>query len=122
MGKLIICAVAYVILFSVFEYVNSVNMTGGSWRSIVAYGLKPWVILFFALSPILVWGITKEIYESVGNRFWYTGIILSFLEVASYFIGSWLFYRKPPSARECVGFCLMVLALLIAYDPKNSKN
>jgi hypothetical protein len=92
-------------------------MTCGSWKQIIGYAFKPLVLIFFALSPILVWGINKEIYETLGERFWYTGIILSFAEFLSYLLGSLLFYKKLPSVREGVGFCLVALALVIAYEP-----
>lgn len=115
--KLALYILVYCLLFAVFEYVNAVNMTSGSWKKILSYGFKPHVLLFFALSPILVWGINKEIYEAGGERFWYTGIILCFVEFCSYLIGSIVFYKKMPSLRECAGLGLMVIALLIAYRP-----
>jgi hypothetical protein len=121
-AKLIAFGLTYCLLFAVFEYINAVNMTSGSWKKILSYGFKPHVLAFFALSPILVWGINKEIYQAAGERFWYTGIILSFVEFFSYLLGSMVFYKKPPSLRECAGLCLMVLALLIAYEPSECQQ
>ncbi len=113
--KFIGCILAYCVLFSIFEYINAVNMTSGSWKSIFSYAFRPHIFAFFALSPILVWGINKEIFEAGGSRFWYTGIILSFVEFFSYFLGSLVFYRKLPTFREFLGLALMLIALLIAY-------
>lgn len=113
--KFLVCTLAYCFLFSIFEYINAINMTSGSWKSILGYAIKPHILAFFALSPVLVWGLNKEIYEASGSRFWYTGIILSFIEFLSYFLGSLIFYRKFPTLRECAGLALMLLALLVAY-------
>ncbi|MGA9771689.1 MAG: hypothetical protein WBV94_21845 [Blastocatellia bacterium] len=121
-AKLMLFGLIYCLLFAVFEYINAVNMTSGSWSRIIGFAFKPHILLFFALSPILVWGINKEIYEAGGERFWYTGIILSFVEFCSYLLGSIVFYRKLPSLRECAGLCLMVLALLIAYEPSEHQQ
>jgi hypothetical protein len=120
-AKFILFAAIYCVLFSAFEYINAVNMTSGSWSRIISYALKPHVLLFFAFSPILVWGINKEIYEAGGSRFWYTGIVLGFIEFCSYLFGSIIFYRKMPSLRECAGLCLMAVALLIAYEPSEHQ-
>jgi len=99
-----------------FEFLNSVNMTSGSWAAISKYALRPYVFLFFALSPILVWGFNKEIYEFVGNRFWFMGIVMGFVEFASYLVAGILFYRKSPSLRELIAFSLMLIALFIAGE------
>lgn len=121
-AKLILFGLMYCSLFCAIEYINAVNMTSGSWKQIIAYGLKPQVLAFFALSPLLVWGCAKEIYEATGTRFWYTGIILSFVEFLSYLPGALIFYKKLPTARECAGLILMAFALFVAYEPSEQQQ
>lgn len=106
----------YFAIFAVFEYINSVNMTSASWSSIVSYGLRLDVFLFFALSPILVWGLNREIYNFVGQKFWYMGIIMGFLEFASYMIAGIIFSKSLPSGRESIAFLLMLVALVIGHE------
>jgi hypothetical protein len=91
-------------------------MTKDSWIEIIYYALRPQMLLFFGLSPILVWGLNKEIYSFVGSRFWYMGIVMGFLEFVAYLIAGLAFYRKLPSQREFVAFILMALALFIGND------
>jgi len=89
-------------------------MTSGSWKSIVSYCFKPHILLFFTFSTILVWGCNKEIYEFIGNRFWYTGMITCFIEFLAYLIGAFTFYKKLPSIRESIAILLIIIALLVA--------
>lgn len=114
--KITICLILYFGLFCVFEYLNNTQMTSGSWASLTRFALRPEMLVFFALSPILVWGLNKEIYEFVGQRFWFMGAVMGFLEFAAYLIAGFLFCRKAPTLREGIAFALIVIALLIANE------
>ena len=121
MIKFIVVLIVYCLIFILFEYINAFNMTSGSWKTIIQYALRPYILLFFALTPILVWGFNKEIYEFIGKRFWLTGIVMNLVEFISYLIGSFAFYKKPPTVRETIALGLMFGALLLAnvHNPEN---
>lgn len=117
MLKFSACLVGYFVLFLVFEYINAKQMTSGSWKGIVGFGLQPAALAFFALSPILVWGFNKELYEFIGNRFWYAGVLMTAIEISAYIIGAYLFWRQLPTVREAVALLLVAIAIIVAAIP-----
>jgi drug/metabolite transporter (DMT)-like permease len=113
--RIAVFGLLYFALFVVFEYINAKWMTSGSWREILRYGVRPGVLVFFALSPILVWGCNHEIYQGIGGRFWCMGAVMGSIELLAYLVGSWLFYREFPDLREWLALLLVFAGLLVAF-------
>lgn len=113
-----VCALVlvYFVVFALFEYINAVNMANQSTISIIKYAIKPQIFIFFTATPLAIWLINREIYNFFNQQFWFVGLMLAFLEFAAYIIGAMAFYRKLPTTREMLGFGLMLVALLIAYE------
>lgn len=103
----------YLILFCIYEYLNSVAMTD-TWPNLFRQALNPIYLIFFALSPLMVWAINKLVYDAIGQRFWFMGVLMGIVEFAAYLIGAFIFYKKFPTLREGIAFTLILIALLIA--------
>lgn len=116
------CMLGYFALFVVFEYINARNMTSGSWKEIIRFGLRPAVLLFFACCPILVWGFNKELFEFIGCRFWYTGVIMAGIEFAAYIAGSYLFYRTLPSPTEAIALAFVLTGIVIGATQVDTQQ
>jgi hypothetical protein len=100
-----------------FVYIDALQMVRARWQDVLAFGLSPWTLLFYALSPIPVFFAWRVVYASAGRRFWLAIVIILVLNQVGTLLGSYAANRAMPAWHQAVGIALGITGVLVAGMP-----
>jgi hypothetical protein len=114
MTKLLLAIFVQVISFGIYFYIDARQTTAPDWASVVRFGLRPLVLLYFAFSVFPVWWSYRALYEFFEQRFWAAAMLQGFVIQVTYVLASYLGARQTPTLRESIAIGLVFLSVLIA--------
>jgi len=97
-----------------FFYVDAKMTVAETWQSVLRFGLRPLVVLFFGLSPIVLWWSYREIMATVG-AFWLATMLQGSILQAVYIVCSYLGSRVRPTIGEMVGLLISFAAVIVTF-------
>lgn len=113
-AKLIPAILVQVIAFGIFFYVDARQTTAPDWASVVRFGLRPLLLLYFAFSVFPIWWSYRTMYEFYGQRFWAAAMLQGLIIQATYVLASYAGSKQVPSLREGIAIGLVFLSVLVA--------
>ena len=114
MPKLIFAILLQVIIFGIYFYIDARQTTAPDWASVVSFGMRPVVLLYFAFSVFPIWWSYRILYEYYDQRFWAAAMLQGFVIQSTYMLASYLGSRQAPTLREGVAIGLVFLSVLVA--------
>lgn len=114
MTKLMPAILVQVIAFGIYFYIDARQTTVPDWASVVRFGLRPLVLLYFAFSVFPVWWSYRTMYEFYGQRFWAAAMLQGFVIQVTYVLASYIGSKQVPSPREGIAIGLVFLSVVVA--------
>lgn len=114
MTKLMPAILVQVIAFGIYFYIDARQTTVPDWASVVRFGLRPLVLLYFAFSVFPVWWSYRTMYEFYGQRFWAAAMLQGFVIQVTYVLASYIGSKQVPSPRESIAIGLVFLSVVVA--------
>ena len=102
------------VIFIIMFYIDAQNTVDPLWKNVFRFGLNPLVLLFYALTPLVLWWTYRIIYQFADEQFWYAGIIHSLIFQFAYIGSSYLATRQVLSPRNWVSLALGFIAVLVS--------
>ena len=114
MTKLILPIFLQIIFFGIYFYIDARQTTAPDWASVVRFGLKPYVLLYFAFSVFPVWWSYRALYEFFEQRFWAAAMLQGFVIQLTYVLASYFGSKQVPTVREGIAIGLVFLSVIVA--------
>jgi len=112
--KPILPVLTQILIFGIYFYVDARQTTAPDWASVLRFGMRPLVLIFFAFSVFPIWWSYRTLYEFYGQRFWAAAMLQGFVIQFTYVLASYLGSRQVPTLREGVAIGLVFLSVLVA--------
>lgn len=112
--KLIAALAVITAIFGAYGYIDANVVTLPSSREIVRFGLKPFSLIFFALTPIAAWWSMRTIYVTVGKQYWGMSVISGLCVQIGYLSASYLAIRQVPTRGQAIALGLNLMAIVVA--------
>ncbi len=112
--SLYIAIAVQLVLFIVMFYIDAKNTVEPLWKSVFRFGINPLVLLFYALTPLVLWWTYRVIYQFTDEQFWYATIIHSLIFQIAYIGSGYMATRQVPSPRNWVSLGLGFVAVLVS--------
>ena len=113
MWRLILALAVEGVVLGIYFFIDGRQTVAIEWRDVVSFGLNPMAVLFFGLTPLLVWWCYRQVYQFAGARFWVAAIWQGLYIQCVVLLANYLAVRAMPTARQFVGLALHVVASLI---------
>jgi hypothetical protein len=112
--NIFVAAAIQLVFFTIFFYIDAKNTVEPLWKNVLSFGLNPLVLVFYALTPIMIWWTYRVFYQFAKEQFWYAGFMHSLIVQVAYVGSSYLATRQALSPRNWVSLALGLLAVIVS--------
>jgi len=112
--SLYIAIAVQLLIATIIFYVDAKNTVEPLWENVLRFGLNPLVLLFFALTPLVLWWAYRVIYQFAEEQFWYAAIIHTLIFQIAFIGSSYVATRQVPSTRNWISLGLGLVAVLVS--------
>jgi len=111
---LYIAVAVQLLLFTIMMYIDAKNTVEPLWKTVLRFGLNPFVLAFFALTPIVLWWTYRVIYQFADEQFWYAAVIHGLIFQIAFIGAGYVATQQVPSNRNWISLGLGFIAVLVS--------
>lgn len=114
MMKLALAIYLQIAIFAAYNYIDARMVTVPIWKRALTFGLNPLSVLFFGLSPIVMWWSFRVVMAETRGRFWTASLILGALNGSIGIVCKYLGTDKVPTIPQAIGIVCMLVGAIIS--------
>lgn len=111
---LVIAVVLQLCIIGAYNYIGTQRVIADRWADSFRSGFHPLSILFFGLSPILLWWSFRVFLTASGDRYWTSVMIQGVLSQFAFISCGYLASRQVPTIPQIIALSLSVVGAMIS--------
>ncbi len=112
--KLTVAVILQLGVLGTYNYIGTHRVIADKWTDSLYAGLHPLSVLFFGLSPILLWWSFRVFYSMTGDSYWVAFMMGTVLAQVSGMIAGYLASRQIPTVPQIIALTLVIAGVVIS--------